>query len=352
MATSFAIASDYSEDNALDLVAGGAAWTPSVNIDYRLYNRSTGTAIDSVVNATNTINETGHGLGDGTPLLLSSTVTLPAGLSAQTRYYKLPVDANSFQLSLRPGGAVVTFSDDGTGTHSYHLALNDAAGGASEVSGGGYISILQTNNLTNFPAGAAKSNGVAVAYADPSGAWGDVSEMALWDDEGTPNLLSISVLNTLKSIVGTTTDIGFAIGAVTIQWENAKMFDYLRALLIDHQFGSVDITPATNLYMALCDSLPVSTETGTTIDETTGTAYARPLLANNLTNFPAAVSGSKDSLPFVFATPGAGGWGTPTHWAICDALTAGNALFFGAIDTPVLINQDDTVEHIATLTLR
>lgn len=352
MATSFAIASDYTEDNALDLVAGGVAWTPSTNIDYRLYNRSTGTAIDSVTNATNRINEAAHGLSDGTPLLLSTTVTLPAGLTDQTRYYVVNQVAGNFQLSLRPGGAVETFSDDGTGTHSYHLALNDAAGGAAEVSGGGYVSILQTNNLTNFPAGAAKSNAVAVDYANPSGAWGDVSEMALWDDEGTPNLLTIAALNTLKSIVATTTDISFAIASVTLQWETTKMFDYLRALLIDHQFGSVDITPATNLYMALCDSLPVSTETGTTIDETSGTNYARPLLANNLTNFPAASAGSKTSLAFAFATPGAGGWGTPTHWAIVDALTAGNAYFFGAIDTPVLINQDDTVEHIATLTLR
>lgn len=72
---------------------------------------------------TETFTATSHGLetGDG-PIRLTTTGTLPAGLTAGTDYYVIKVDANDFKLALTRAGAlagtVVEISDNGTGTHT------------------------------------------------------------------------------------------------------------------------------------------------------------------------------------------------------------------------------------------
>lgn len=86
------------------------------------------TVVGSAVNFTTTfasddVNLTAHGkvTGDG-PYHLTTTTTLPAGLTAATNYWVIFVDANTFKLATSKAnaeaGTAVTITDNGTGTHS------------------------------------------------------------------------------------------------------------------------------------------------------------------------------------------------------------------------------------------
>ena len=76
--------------------------------------------------ANNRITSTAHGLTTGDRVLITADggATLPTGLDGLTAYYASVFDADTFSLLDAPGGAVVTFTSDGSGT----LRLRYAAG--------------------------------------------------------------------------------------------------------------------------------------------------------------------------------------------------------------------------------
>jgi len=76
--------------------------------------------------ADDNLDSNAHGLTTGQPIRVSSTTTLPAGLSADTTYYVAWVSAN--EITLHPtnadaiaGSNTVDITDDGTGTHSLEI---------------------------------------------------------------------------------------------------------------------------------------------------------------------------------------------------------------------------------------
>lgn len=72
---------------------------------------------------------TGHAktLGKG-PFLLTTTGTLPPGLSLATLYWiHTVVDANTVKLTTKRGGAVAVMTGAGSGTHSITKASNTTA---------------------------------------------------------------------------------------------------------------------------------------------------------------------------------------------------------------------------------
>ncbi len=80
----------------------------------------------------------------------------------------------------------------------------------------------------------------------------------------------------------------------------------------------------------------------------TGNNYARKSVVNNVTNWPNAVSGSKSNgTEILFATP-SGSWGTITHFAIFDAVSAGNMLYHGALNSSVAPGTGVEVKFAAT----
>ena len=76
------------------------------------------------------------------------------------------------------------------------------AGGGTEVSGNNYARVSVTNNPTNWPAssGGAKSNGTAVTFATPSGSWGTVVAMGIFDASSAGNLLMWADLDVDKPV--------------------------------------------------------------------------------------------------------------------------------------------------------
>jgi hypothetical protein len=62
-----------------------------------------------------------HGLVNGQVVRLTTTITLPGGLSTGVGYYVKYADVNSFYLSLTLDGANVDITDTGSGTHTFTL---------------------------------------------------------------------------------------------------------------------------------------------------------------------------------------------------------------------------------------
>lgn len=113
---------------------------------------------------------------------------------------------------------------------------------------------------------------------------------------------------------------------------SAKKSSYLRTKVVKHVTGVASFTMPTTLYLALYTSDPTVDDTGT---EVTGGSYARQsvswgsesagLIPSNatitITNMPAC---------------------TVTHWALRDASSSGNLMYFGPMDVPVIVNAADS----------
>lgn len=98
-----------------------------------------------------------HNLHNGDPVTVSSTTTLPGGLSAGVTYYVISATTNTFQLSATPNGSAVNITSSGSGTHSFLVAdgTTDAvfvevwekAGGLSRLSPEDYTVVRTSANL-------------------------------------------------------------------------------------------------------------------------------------------------------------------------------------------------------------
>lgn len=93
-----------------------------------------------------------------------------------------------------------------TAPATLYIALFTAAptdaGGGTEVTGGSYARAAVTNNTTNFPNASegAKSNSVAVAFAQATASWGTVTHLGIFDALTSGNLLYWAALTTPKTI--------------------------------------------------------------------------------------------------------------------------------------------------------
>lgn len=74
-----------------------------------------GRSVVSVDTTADTLAIADHGLAEGDPLTLRAEVggSMPAGLTAGTTYYALPVTAGTFSVSATPGGAAVNITTAG-----------------------------------------------------------------------------------------------------------------------------------------------------------------------------------------------------------------------------------------------
>lgn len=72
---------------------------------------------------------------------LTTTGTLPAGLSTLTQYYVVNVAAATLQLSATNGGAAINITDAGSGTHTIYQAINGSSVGPITVESGHTVTI-------------------------------------------------------------------------------------------------------------------------------------------------------------------------------------------------------------------
>lgn len=128
--------------------------------------------------------------------------------------------------------------------------------------------------------------------------------------------------------------------------------NYLEDELIKHIFRTGSMTKPTNLYVALFTGAPGEASGGT---EVSGGSYARVGVAVGDATWAATAGGNATTSnvnAINFPTPAAG-WGLITHWAIFDASSGGNMLFYAPLTQSKTIDPGDNVSFPAgTLTVQ
>jgi hypothetical protein len=99
----------------------------------------------TATNATNVANVgTDNGFADGDTVYLTTTAAdLPNGWLEGTQYYVINATASTLQLSLTYGGAAVTISDDGTGTHTIYQNINGHTAGPVTIESGFTVTVAE-----------------------------------------------------------------------------------------------------------------------------------------------------------------------------------------------------------------
>lgn len=126
----------------------------------------------------------------------------------------------------------------------------------------------------------------------------------------------------------------------------------LKNELLDDTFSAAGTAPVANHFVALSTAPPL--DDGSGVAEPAGGAYARVAVVNNVANWPVAVLGVKENGNNITFPAATADWGTITHWAIFDALVAGNFICWGTLQTPRTILNGDTFRFLAgdlTMTL-
>lgn len=135
----------------------------------------------------------------------------------------------------------------------------------------------------------------------------------------------------------------------------SAMSDYLENKLVDQLFRGQTAPTTTTLYVALYTAAPSDTGGGT---EVSGSNYSRVAVTSSLANWAGTQSAGSTTAStgtggqtsnngsITFPTPSAT-WGTVTHFAIYDATSGGNELFWGALTISKTINSGDTVSFPA-----
>lgn len=122
--------------------------------------------------------------------------------------------------------------------------------------------------------------------------------------------------------------------------------DYLEAAILNHIFRTTALTQPGTLYVALFTAAPSDAGGGT---EVAGGSYARASVGSADADWSAPSGdprqvGNAGAITFPTAT---GTWGTLTHFAIMDAASAGNQLYWGALTSTPTISSGMTPSFAA-----
>lgn len=118
--------------------------------------------------------------------------------------------------------------------------------------------------------------------------------------------------------------------------------NYLEEEILDHILGkgARDFTSPAALYMAV--STADFTEDGSGGAEPAGAnGYARQSIAFNASGADGA---TENTAAVTFGPNTTSDWGTISHFAIFDALTLGNMLYYGALTASKAVTVDDSLE--------
>lgn len=118
-----------------------------------------------------------------------------------------------------------------------------------------------------------------------------------------------------------------------------SLSDYAELALLEEITGKTAYAIPT-VAIALCTAAPTDASTGSTIVEPSGSAYARKATSGLWGTAASGAIANSSAITFTTAT---GSWGTITHFALCDATTAGNMLAWGALTTSKAVVSGDTV---------
>lgn len=111
---------------------------------------------------------------------------------------------------------------------------------------------------------------------------------------------------------------------------------YAEAKIIDHANAKTSWTIPAGSFVALCTVTPTSTSTGSSITEGSYTGYARATMAGNWTAATAATPSVGVNTATVTFAACTGGTSTIIAFALCDASSAGNMIWWGTLTSTVI----------------
>ena len=232
-----------------------------------------------------------------------------------------------------------------TANSTLHFALFTSApslaGGGTEVSGGSYARVAITNNSSLWASAVdgVKKNASLVSFDAATASWGTVTHVGIYDATTSGNLLWFGALQSSAAVASGDT-VQFAIDAISITLAG-EISHYAASELLDFVFGAASWSKPSNIYFGAMTSAPLASGGGT---EVSGGSYARANVVNNVTNFPAASTGSKSNgVKFSFAKATAS-WGTITAIAAYDAPFGGNLLYFSPLDSTRTVDANNTLQ--------
>lgn len=119
-----------------------------------------------------------------------------------------------------------------------------------------------------------------------------------------------------------------------------SMTNYLEDAVLNHILRNTSMTSPTTIYVGLFTAAPSDAGGGT---ELSGDGYSRQSVAFD---DPAGGGTTQNSAQVSFTASG-GNWGSVTHFALFDASSSGNMLFWAALDTSRTVNDGDTLDFDA-----
>lgn len=173
----------------------------------------------------------------------------------------------------------------------------------------------------------------------------DATHWAIFDALTSGNMLAHGALNdTVNIVAGNTPSVASA--EIEVEISADKMSNYLAHKLLDLMFRNQAYS-VPDTYVALTTATIADADTGSTITEVSGGSYARKQVNVNGGSSPtwalASAGATSNAADAAFADPTAD-WGTVVAACVCDALTAGNVLFYDNGVTDQAINNGDTVK--------
>lgn len=220
------------------------------------------------------------------------------------------------------------------------------SGGGTELSGGGYARVSMAASSGNFTVTTnALTNAAAISFPQATANWADVVAIGIYDAPSGGNLLFYFSVATQSVVRGMALNI--AIGDLDLTFD-AAFGDYAANKLLLHVFNASAWTAIGTHYFALGTG---GTTTGVTGEQTIGAnGYTRASKTNNVTNWPAAVSGVKSNGVQISFPASTGAWSSGsalTHFAIYDAASAGNCLWCGLLNASITVSGAGTTPNWA-----
>ena len=223
----------------------------------------------------------------------------------------------------------------------------DAATGASmsEVANAG----AYARTAITFGAAASRrvTQNAIVTFPQASAGWGTVTHWAIVDTAtyGSGNVLAHGQFGTSKSIVSGNTP-SVASGEVYVEFLAGEISTTLAHNLLNLMFRNVAYSKP-NTFVALVTVAVADTDTGSTITEPSGGAYARVQVNINGGASPTwdlAVAGLVDNTHLIDFANATASWGTIVGVAIVSASSAGDVLFYDNAMADQAVGSGDDVQ--------
>lgn len=177
---------------------GTAATHQFHNFDYSGTPDVPGATVTITIATPGVVTHTAHGYANNDQIVLSTTGTLPTGLTAGTVYFVRNSTANTYELSATTGGASITTSGAQSGTHTARRAFGQSSS-FTYVATGNLPALTGTLLLTNSeqsytPSAGPNASSLCVLFGTTSNAYeGKLSELTAaavtWPSLRTVNLL-------------------------------------------------------------------------------------------------------------------------------------------------------------------